>query len=253
MNTYHLHKIIALTPSIILNQNTPSLTNQQLNEIYNSIWKSSKPKILSQKLDLYPYQKRQNIDTRSGLTLLIDLQQNCPKEVLDLLNRAQKVEPNQTWYPQENLHLSLYSLLEFDEKNPQSELTLELLEKYQEAVVAALTDFPTFNIELKGITASNNAVLIKGYSDGMIQMMRDRINQELTKRNLPQNNRTKLNHFCIMRYTKPLTDPPSFCEFIEQNKDNPLGILSVSSAKLVINNWTYDPERTTLFQEYELK
>jgi hydroxymethylpyrimidine pyrophosphatase-like HAD family hydrolase/2'-5' RNA ligase len=235
-----------------LRQNT-NKPDQEIKVIYDSIWPSTKPKILNQALDFDPYLSKNIPDPRRGLTLLIDFQKNCPEEMKQLLAEANKLEPQQPWYKLENLHLSLYSLVDLDVANQAKVLSPEQLHKYQMVIQNAIQNFPDFKVSLRGVTASAGVVLIKGYSDGAIKKLRDSINQELARHNLPINNRTPLNHISILRFVKPLINPKTFCEFIEKNQDRFLGELIVKNCKLVINDWRNQPDKTVMLKEYLFK
>lgn len=226
--------------------------NQELAAIYDKIWQNAKPKIQKQELELDPYQSKGLADPRRGLTLLIDFETVATPEILELLKAAQKIEPNQPWYTKENLHLSLYSLIDFVDQDEKKNLSLELLQKYQNVILEAIKDFPPFEVIFKGITAGPGAVLVQGFSDGCLQKLRDRINQALLKHNLPLYNRTILNHISILRYSKPITDPSIFCDFIEANRDKPLGKVFVKTVKFVKNDWYNSPDKTRLIKEYDL-
>ena len=243
------NKIIAsVSPEFI-----PKNPDQTLNEIYDSIWQSSKSKILNQKLDFDPYLKDNLYDPRRGLTLEIDLSTNYTPQMKEILEECKNAAPNQSWYLPKNFHLSLYSLLDFNESDQEKTLTAELLQKYQASIESAISSLETFNLSLKGLLATSGTVLVKGYSQGAIQSLRNRINQEFIKRKLPTYNRTKLNHISVLRFDKPLPNPDKFCEFIEKNKETFLGNIHVKSVKLVINDYYNDPAKTMLLKEYNLK
>ena len=241
------YKIISL-----LAQEKVKVNNQELTAIYDKIWQNAKPRIQKQQLELDPYRSKGLVDPRRGLTLLIDFATVATPEILKLLKEAQKIEPNQSWYAKENLHLSLYSLIDFDDQDEEKVLSFEFLQKYQKVIEEAVSDFPAFEVSLKGITAGSGAVLVQGFSDGWLQKLRDRINQALIKHNLPLYNRTILNHISILRYSKPITNVSNFCDFIAANRDKPLGKVFIKAVKFVKNDWYNSPDKTRLIKEYNL-
>lgn len=79
-------------------------------KIYQNLWNTSLAQFQIEQYELDPLIDSP-IDKRRGLTLLSRLTEKISEEIDAFLNEVKRIEPNQYYYPRNDFHLTLLSII----------------------------------------------------------------------------------------------------------------------------------------------
>ena len=203
--------------------------------LYDGIYSKNKELIRSGKVQFDEVLSFNKKDTRLGISLIIPVISNEDKydKLLDLLK---KNEPDQYYYPFEDLHITIFDYIQAVEKykkNPEKKsILIEITEK-------ALKEISGFEIELKGIAFSNEAGIIQGYDRNILIQIRKRIRELMKKFGLKNNERyeSESAHITFCRFMNKLKNPEKLIEIIDRNRDYEIGKEKVEQIELVEHDW----------------
>ena len=104
---------------------------------------------------------------------------------------------------------------------------------------------PPFNIEFDGLTASDNAVMVRGYYDDQLQIFRQRLRDMLGQRGLLLEERYKTisSHVTISRLYDQYQNSEKLLDYIETPRS--FGTMTVKNMEISFHNW-YDTRKETL-------
>lgn len=220
-----------------------------LNNTYQKLWKKGKEAILNNKFFIDPYLSKK--DNRLGLTILIPLEGECTKQFSKIINKLKEIEPEQYFYPLENLHVTVVSVSEITEDFIPNET---IINKYKEILSQTIKEIPEFTIKFKGITASDLVIFIKGFSDDTIQKLRNNFKEQARNQGLKIDDRyeTKIIHSTIARFKNKLKNPEQLIKKIEELNNIEIANYKVNKIQFLINNWYNKKENNKLLAEYKL-
>src|SRR5687768_7812466 len=127
-----------------------------LKEHYNHLYINSFEKI---KNDEYTTDNLINSfsDNRFGITVLIRPSLDVKNKIQDFLNELKKSNPNQYFYPNSDIHITVLSIIScYDGFNLKS----ISIPEYIKIIQKSIEDINGFEIHFQGITASNSAAMI---------------------------------------------------------------------------------------------
>src|SRR5690606_29085962 len=81
-----------------------------LKEHYNTLYKTSVRKISSDNYEIDPLIRADN-DARFGISLLIKPPLEIKNEIQKFLHELQTIEPNQYYYPNTDIHITVLSII----------------------------------------------------------------------------------------------------------------------------------------------
>ncbi len=186
------------------------------------------------------------VDVRFALVLLLRISNVVGKKVQEVCEELRAVEPDLYLYPQSDYHITVMDLL----KGEAGRTLPENLEAYKRAIAACTGKIGPFWIKFDGLTASDGAVMVRGYYEEELQNLRVMLREELGRQGLDLQERyeTISSHITIARVQKPLINPQKLIAFVE--KPHPFGIMQVTEVELCFHNW-YDTKKQTICK-YEL-
>ena len=193
-------------------------------------------------------------DQRYGITLLTRPNAEVAHNIMTFLRQACQLEPEQYFYPQSDLHLTVlsiiscyagFSLLQVD------------TEAYAEKVQEALQHIPAFDLEFRGITASTSTVLVQGFpGDDTLELLRNRLRKIFHGSGLQHSidSRYKIvtAHSTVIRFRQPLREAEQFWHFLMDHRHTDFGTFTVSGLELLGNNWYQQKEKTQYIRRYTL-
>jgi 2'-5' RNA ligase len=180
-----------------------------------------------------------NEDNRFGITLLIRPSIEIKERIQKFLNEIKKIEPNQYYYPNSDIHITVMSIIScydgFD-------ITKIDLAKYIELTEKCLAEKKDLNITFKGITASPSGIIIQGFMDNNeLNNIRDRLRKEFKNSDLEQSLDERYSiqtaHSTILRFKTELTQKEKFLQVLDKNIDYDFGTFKVNKFELVYNDW----------------
>ena len=193
-----------------------------------------------------PWLSRPSEDDRMALTLVLRPSPEAAEAALRALKPLRRLEPRQYFYPASDLHITVLDLIPGQPGLPCP--SPPLIQRYRDLLAPVLADTASFPVFLRGLTASESAVLVKGYyHSGTLDGLRARLREALAQGGLPARERygTRSCHLTAMRLAAPVSDTSAFLNALRQLEDHPLGVFPVCQAELVYHDW-YDARKQIL-------
>ncbi|MDO5970227.1 mutarotase [Flavivirga aquimarina] len=180
-----------------------------------------------------------NKDNRLGITLLIRPPTEIKNRIQKFIKDIKEIEPNQYFYPNSDIHITVMSIISCYEGFDISTIDLE---KYIELTKKCLIEKKDLNISFRGITASTSGIMIQGFMDNNeLNEIRDRLRKEFKNSNLEQSLDKRYSiqtaHSTIVRFRKELSQKRKLLEFLDENINYEFGTFKVNEFELVYNDW----------------
>ncbi len=213
---------------------------RKLETHYCNIYKQNKSKLLQGGVgDVFLVSPE--TDARMSLALLIRIDESISEKIYEFLEKIKAVEPDLYFYPKEDFHITVMDIL----KGIPNRVIPDNIEAYIQCIKECTDTIEPFYIEFRGVTASDNAVLVKGYYEYGLEKLRRLLRKNFTKKHLLLEERyeTFSSHITVVRIPDKLTHSNKFITCI-QSDDN-FGTMKVGSIELVFHNW-YDSRKTVL-------
>jgi len=155
-----------------------------LKEHYNRLYVDSIEKIKTNHYTIDQYLIDSSSDNRFGITLLIRPSFEVKNKIQDFLTELKKSNPNQYYYPNSDIHITILSIISchngFDLK------TISIPE-YSKIIQKSIEDIKDLEIHFQGITASNSAIMIQGFTNNnSLDQLRDNLRRNFKNSGLQQ-------------------------------------------------------------------
>ena len=214
-----------------------------LKEHYNNIFIKNKEKICQGGVKDELLSNVQN-DERMSIVLLIRISPNISANIEKCINKLKEIESDSMYfYPSSDFHITVIDILkgEIGRKIPEN------INDYINCINECAKQIKPFEIEFEGLTASDNAILVKGFYDNELQKFRELLRESLSKNNLKLEERYKTisSHITIARNKDKLKNPEKLISFIENESKNNFGKMKVDSFELCFHNW-YDTKKQAI-------
>lgn len=209
--------------------------------LYDEIYAAGIARIQSGQIESDPFLSSRKADTRRGISLIIPVQ-GIAKTYQQLVNTLAQLEPNQYYYPLEDLHFTVFDFIQAKPHYKRDDgLEQAFLSISQEA--AQVTD--AIEIELKGIVFSPAAGIIKGYDSNRLVSLRDHIRRLMDVQKLQNDERyaSESAHVTFMRFREKLAHPNLFVKAVANYSEQDIGQEQVTRLELVEHDW-YNSHRT---------
>ena len=219
------------------------ITKDFLKEHYNNIFIKNKETICQGGVKDDLLSNVQN-DERMSIVLLIRISPNISANIEKCINKLKEIESDSMYfYPSSDFHITVIDILkgEIGRKIPEN------INDYINCINECAKQIKPFEIEFEGLTASDNAVLVKGFYDNELQKFRELLRENLSKNNLKLEERYKTisSHITIARNKDKLKNPEKLISFIENESKNNFGKMKVDSLELCFHNW-YDTKKQAI-------
>ncbi|WP_028866207.1 2'-5' RNA ligase family protein [Psychromonas aquimarina] len=225
-----------------------------IQKIYENMWMNS---ISAFKENLYETDPLINSpqDTRRGLTVLSYLNPEVGEKVNVFLDELKSIEPLQYYYPQNELHLTVLSVLTCQQGFKLHDIDAPL---YAHVFADAVKDLPPFTIKYTGITASPSCILIQGFPEsGQLNMLRSRLRAAFKKAGLPTSIdlRYKIStaHTTAVRFKAPVHNSEKFIKTLYKYRNFNFGSVTIDRLELVFNNWYQNLSQTKQLSSMSLE
>lgn len=221
----------------------------QTKKEYDAAWTSSQPYILKNNIFVDPFLSDEHSDKRFGLTVLIKLDGDVVKRIIQVISQLKQIEPHQYFYPVSDLHVTVLTLVEavegfvFDEKQ---------IDRYKNVFQTLFKEIYPFSILFNGLCATRSAIFIQGFAGEHLKNLREIIRQALSQVGLPWSQRVAGNfiHSCVVRFKEQLGNPEKLVDFIEKSRELFIGEFQVQSISFVCNDWYSRHTRTKSLVRY---
>lgn len=216
-----------------------------LQEHYNQLYIKSSAAILSRNYDL-DIQLHDATDTRLGITLVIRPSEKIKAQMQLFLDELKAIEPNQYYYPDSDIHITVMSLISCYEGFSLDKINIE---DYKEIIQKSLIDINKIKINFKGITASPSAIMIQGFPDETLNILRNNLRTNFKKSTLEQSLDKRYSittaHCTVMRFQEKLQNPEQLIAIAEKFREFDFGDFIVENIELVCNDW-YQREENSI-------
>ena len=174
-------------------------------------------------------------DARRGVSLIIPVRID-PSAYVALLEEFAAIEPDQYYYPRDDLHTTIFDFLSAREgyvPDRGREEAFRLIAK------ETCRRFEAFSLCFRGVVFSREAGLLKGYDDEALIDLRERIRTALFDAGLGNDERyrSRSAHCTFMRFKAGLRFPDRFEAAMDAWGERDLGCVPVTSAELVEHDW----------------
>lgn len=209
-----------------------------LKEHYQKLYKASIENILSDHYEIDDFIDS-NSDKRYGITFLLRPSIEIKEKLQKLLDELKKVEPDQYYYPNSDIHITVMSIISCYEGFDLNTIDLS---KYIALIKKCLTINGTIEIQFKGLTASNSCIIAQGFvNNNSLNNIRDNLRREFKNSNLEQSldkrYAIQTAHATLVRFRKKFSEKNKFLNIIEHYKDFDFGTFKVGHFELVYNDW----------------
>jgi 2'-5' RNA ligase len=218
--------------------------------LYDSIYQDNITYIRNGNILVDEYLATGAKDLRRGLSLIIPLSQ-ITESYEAMVEGFRILAPEQYYYPTSNLHITVFDYIAARDAFARSTSIEQTYIRVTDDIVKSLASFA---IVFKGIVFSREAGLLKGYDDGSVTALRERIRKRLKDDGLPNMERYQSMsvHSTFMRFTKKIDNAQSFSSELELRREVELGIETVKRIVLVEHDWYNRKNLNRTIKEYEL-
>lgn len=212
-----------------------------VNDIYEQMWQQFTDAVSSNSYQCDPYLNGQP-DTRRGITALAYLADNSPDvaaRIGQFLDHLSQHEPQQYYYPSDELHVTLLSVISCLQGFQLSDIDPQA---YVDVFHRALRGLDPIQLELRGVTASPSCIVIQGYPVGneldiLRQRLRDGLQASGLQTSIDARYKLITAHLTAMRFRQPLQNPQQLQALCAEYRHYPFGSVILNQCDLVFNNW----------------
>lgn len=194
------------------------------------------------------------LDKRFGLTLLIKPQIEIQNNIQNFLTELRNTEPGQYYYPNSDLHVTTLSIISCYEGFNLKDITIS---DYSKIIIESLESINEFEIEFRGVTASDSAIMIQGVpKTETLHQIRENLRINFGKSSLQKSidSRYPLTtaHITVLRFSEKLNNAGQFINCIEKYRNHDFGTSKVSTLDLVYNDWYQRKEVVQQLAEFKI-
>jgi len=231
-----------------------NLENVNLSAYYNALYEDSIQKIRSNSYhtdDLIDSSK----DNRLGLTLLARPDKKVKIEIQKCLDHIKLIEPQQYYYPETDLHITVMSLISCYSGFELSQISIE---DYINIIEKSLCGLNNFDVYFKGLTLTKSCLMVQGFVDNsVLSQIRSNLRKNFKRSKLEQSidkrYRIQTAHTTILRFKKELQDREAFLKKVEEYRDHDFGTFRVTNLDFVFNDWYQRKDHVKTLHKFELK
>ena len=187
-------------------------------------------------------------DLRFGITLTIRPEDEAGRAATQRIRRFQErmraIEPEQYYYPPDTFHVSAFCFVAARQGYQPDAAQVAAC---AEIAARVLEGLPPIRLELRGVAASEGAVLVCGYEDGTLTRLRESLREAMRKGPLPLDERffARTFHLTCARFIRPLSRRDALLSLLRASEQEPFGHLLATDLQLVCHDW-YDRRKTVL-------
>ncbi|WP_416305291.1 2'-5' RNA ligase family protein [Neptunicella sp. SCSIO 80796] len=224
-----------------------------MEHIYRQMWQEAQPNIHNNNLAL-DHLIDSVTDRRYGLTLVIRPSDAIKQQCQLLLEKLKHIEPQQYYYPAEDMHITLLSIISCYEGFRLDQINTA---DYIEVINRSIKTLSPFKLQFKGVTASSAGVLLQGFSpQTTLNDCRATLRQNFKKSTLQQSIDTRYElqtaHSTVVRFRRPLNNPNRFIQVLEQYKNIEFGQCEIKHIELVGTDWYHRMNQVKLIKTFGL-
>ncbi len=220
---------------------------------YNRLWEKSRAGFEAGSYELDPWIDNP-ADDRLGITLLARPSKEVRERIRTFLGELQQVAPEQYFYPDTDLHITILSII-----SCTAGFTLSAVNAadYVQLLESITRHASPFKIDFTGITASPEAVMVQGFPlDNSLQMLRESMRTAFSAtsllQSLDQRYTLKTAHATVLRFRAPVQQPEQLLSLLEKYRTYDFGTFEVEVLELVYNDWYQRAEKVQVLGRFGL-
>ena len=185
--------------------------------------------------------KKALTDNRMSLVVLIRISYDVTEKINSCIRDLKDIEPDLYFYPAEDFHITVMDIL----KGEEGRVIPPNITEYIRCIEECSKSISPFKIEFNGLTASDNAILVRGYYDDQLMVFRQKLRDLLKQGGLPLEERYKTisSHVTIARLHSKFQNPDKLLDYIE--KPRVFGTMAVSNFEISFHHW-HDTQKEVL-------
>lgn len=216
--------------------------------VYDRMWMESAPLVRSGAVQIDPYLKRQDEDTRRGVTLLLRPSTEVVNALLDFMAAIEVIEPDAYYYPPQDLHVTVLPIAAGVDAGRFS------LPEHDAVLREVLHRFEPMEVDFSGVTLSREAVMMQGFAqrdalNGLREAVRDGLRAAGLGGDIDRRYKVTAAHSTFMRFAAPLRDPARLVDVLAEARTRDFGHSRVQMLELVGNDWFM--HRVQVLRRYE--
>lgn len=224
-----------------------------LKEHYNKLYQESVHKISSDNYEIDPMLHADD-DDRFGVSLLIRPPLEINNEIQKFLDALKIIEPDQYYYPNSDIHITVISIISCYEGLKLSNLNVP---EYIALIEKSLKNAQNFTISCKGITASPSCIMIQGFlEDNSLKNIRNNLRKDFKDSTLEQSMDERYliqtAHATVFRFSEQLKQKENFLDLLESYRNHDFGTFQVKKLELSYNDWYHQENLVTKLHEFQM-
>lgn len=230
----------------------------ELHSFYDELYRTAREKICCGEEETDPMIDDSTSDRRLGLTLVLRPPKSIQESLSRFLDELQNYAPQQYYYPQNDLHMTVLSIIPSHDGFNIDHLNIS---DYVKVIEEALQSepLPSITIRYKGVTASTSCVMVQGFpEEDALNVLRDRLRLAFKRvphlqQSIDQRYTLTTAHSTIARLRKPLGDSRNdYLHVLDSHRSTEFGSFTVEAIDLVTNDWYLRSEKTVLLHRFIL-
>lgn len=221
---------------------------------YNHLYAESIPKIRAGEYQLDKLLDSSN-DNRFGITLLLQPPLEVKNEIQKFLNEMKQIDAGQYYYQNSDIHITVMTIISSYAGFTLSQISVD---EYSKVIQKSIDGFKSFEIELKGLTASPSCIMVQGFfKENILNQIREKLKFNFQNSGLEESidKRYVLQtaHSTIIRFKNKLLNEKGFVRKVEEYKNHNFGNFIVDELEFVFNDWYQKKEHVKLLKKFKLK
>jgi 2'-5' RNA ligase len=193
-------------------------------------------------------------DDRRGITLLIRPGEEVKERFRGWLEKLQRIEPGQYFYPVSDMHITFLSVISCYSGFETGKINLSA---YHQLIHEALAGEKSFLVRMQGITASPSGVMIQGFSENdrlneLREILRKQFRKSALQQSIDQRYVLQTAHSTVVRFRRALQHKEAFLDKLEEYRDFDFGTFRVKEIELVTNDWYLRKEKVSTLRRFPL-
>lgn len=178
-------------------------------------------------------------DKRSGLTLLIRPSLEVKNKIQYFLNELKKDNPNQYYYPNSDIHITVLSIISCHDSFDMKTISIP---EYSKIIQKSIEEIENFEIHFQGITASDSAIMIRGFTDdNVLNQLRNNLRSNFknadVEKSIDKRYVLQTAHSTVMRFKSTIENKDALLENLQKYQTFDFGKFKVEEIELVHNDW----------------